>query len=132
MDAPFHLEVHPTYLHLKYPTGFMISPETAAETWSAIGDLCDKYGSSKVLIEGDKPERHMDTMSAFESGRILAESIVGVTLAVCLRGHEFDEISTFFKTVAQNRGVKIEFFTNVGDALRWLDVETGESATGNR
>jgi hypothetical protein len=131
MDAPFHLEVHPTYLHLKYPSGFVISPETAADTWSTVGGLCDQYESTKVLIEAEKPEWHMDTMSAFESGRILAENIVGVTLAVCLQNHEFDEISSFFKTVAQNRGVKIEFFTNLDDALRWLDVDTGESAAGN-
>jgi hypothetical protein len=131
MDTPFHLEVHPTYLHLKYPSGFVISPETSGETWNTVGNLCRQYGCTKVLIEGESPERHLDTMSAFESGRLLAENVVGVTLAVCLRGHEFDELSAFFKTVAQNRGVKIEFFTNLDEARRWLDVDTGENAAGS-
>lgn len=131
MDTPFQLEVHPTYLHFKYPSGFVATLESTGEVWTAIGRLCEQHGRSKVLIEATRPERRMDTMSAFESGRILAESAVGITIALCLHDYEFDDLSSFFKTVAQNRGVTLGLFTNLGDALRWLDVDTGEHAAGN-
>jgi hypothetical protein len=130
MDAPFEFEVHPTYLHFKYPSGFVMSAESTVEAWITIGKLCEQYGRSKVLIEGTKPERQMDTMTAFESGRGLAENIVGASIAICLHDYEFDELSAFFKTVAQNRGVKMEFFSELDAALEWLGVKTGESAAG--
>lgn len=132
MDAPFQLEVHSEYLHLTFPSGFVASLESTGDTWIALGRLCEQHGLNKVLIEATKPLRRFDTMSAFESGRILAENTVGVTIAICLRDHEYNEISQFFKTVAQNRGVKIELFNDIDDALQWLDVDTGENAAGNR
>jgi hypothetical protein len=131
MDGSFELKVLPTYLHLKYPSGSVIDPESSAETWVAIGKLCEEHGRSKVLIEASKPVRQLDTMSAFESGRILAENTVGLSIAVCFHEYEFDELSSFFKTVARNRGVKIELFTDLDAARHWLDVETGENAAGN-
>jgi hypothetical protein len=131
MDSPFELDVHPTYLHIKQPNGYVISAESSGEIWTVVAELCDRYGRNKVLIEASKPERQLDTMSAFESGRILAENTVGLSIAICFHDYEFDDLSSFFKTVAQNRGVKVEFFSNVDDALRWLDVDTGENAAGN-
>lgn len=131
MDAPFLVEVHPKYLHLKYPAGFLASLETTGDSWLALGKLCEQYGRNKVLIEASKPERQFDTMTAFESGRILAENTAGVTIAICLHDHEYDDLSHFFTTVAQNRGVKIELFNDLNEALQWLDVETGENAAGN-
>ena len=131
MGAPFQLEVHPKYLHLRYPSGFVASLETTGDAWLALGKLCEQYGRNKVLIEATKPEREFDTMSAFESGRILAENTVGVTIAICLHDHEYDDLSHFFRTVAQNRGVKIELFNDLTEALHWLDVETGGNAAGH-
>jgi hypothetical protein len=131
MDVPFRLEVHPTYLHFKYPSGFVATLESTGEAWITIGELCEQHERSKVLIEATKPERRLDTMSAFESGRLLAENAPGISLAICLHDYQFDELSSFFKTVAQNRGVKIELFTDLGAALRWLDVDTGENAAGS-
>ena len=132
MDGPFELEVHPTYLHFKYPSGFVITAESSADVWAAVGSLCEEHGCTKVLIETTRPERQLDTMSAFESGRVLAGQVAGVSIAICLHNFEFDDLAAFFKTVAQNRGVKVEYFSSVDDALRWLDVDSAKDAAERR
>ncbi len=131
MDDLFELEVHPTYLHFKHPPGYVITSENTGEKWNRIGELCHEHGIAKVLIEADRPERQLDTGSAFDAGRALAENMSGLSVAICFHGYEFDDLSTFFKTVAQNRGVRVEFFSDLNDALSWLDVDTGESAAGS-
>lgn len=123
MDEAFELEIHPNFLHLKYPAGSVISAESTFETWAAVARLTEKHDCSKVLIEIDRPQRQMDTMSAFDSGRVLAESAAGLTVAMCFHNYQFDDLTVFFKTVAQNRGVKIEFFGDLDEALEWLDAK---------
>ena len=48
--------------------------------------------------------------------------LAGVSLACCFYGYKPDDKSQFFKDVAQNRGVRVEFFGERGAALRWLGV----------
>ena len=128
MDDLFEYEVHPTYLHIKHAPGYVISSETMGETLKRIGQLCRENGFTKVLIEADKPERQLDTGGAFDAGRVLAENLSGLSVAMCFQNYEFDDLSAFFKTVAQNRGVNLEFFADISKALDWLDVNTGENA----
>jgi hypothetical protein len=131
MDTSFNVEVHQTYLRVKHPPGFVITAAAAAEGWARIRDLCREHAVAKVLIEAKSPQRRMDTMSAFDSGRVLAENLSGLTVAMCFYDYEFDELSSFFRTVAQNRGVKIEYFNDLQQALDWLGVDPGEKAVGN-
>lgn len=126
MDSFFELEVHPDFLFLKHKPGTVIDPESTQQMWAELGRLAAELGKSKVLVEAHKPERQLDTMAAFDSGRILAENTSGLTIAFCYKDYEFDDLTTFFKTVAQNRGVRVEFFSNVEEACTWLGVEVGE------
>ena len=129
MDLPLKLEVHQDYLHIKQPPGVVIDPDTTQDTWAVIGRLCHEHGRSKVLIEADRPERRLDTMTAFDSGRMLAENTSGLTIALCFYNYEFDDLTTFFKTGAQNRGVRVEFFSKLEDAAEWLGVTTGDAVS---
>jgi hypothetical protein len=128
MDASFDLEIYPEYLHIKHRPNFVINPASADQVWANIGRLCREHDRNKVLVEAESPVRQLDTMAAFDSGRILAEIAPGATIAICFSDYEFDELSTFFKTVAQNRGVKVEFFNELDKAIKWLDVDTGHNA----
>lgn len=130
MDTSFEVTVHAAYLHIKYPPGFVISPGSSEQVWKDLGELCRRHGCPKVLLEASSPVRDLDTMSAFDSGRMVAEITPGLTVAICFENYTFDELSSFFKTVAQNRGVKIEMFTNVNEALEWLEVDTGQRTAG--
>lgn len=126
MGLPFELEVHQDHLHIKHQPGVVIDTETTLDIWQLIGGLCREHGVAKVLIEADRPERRLDTMGAFDSGRMLAENTSGLTIAICFYNYEFDDLTNFFKTVAENRGVQVEFFSDLGDAAAWLGVKTGE------
>lgn len=126
MGLAFELEVHSKYLYIKPLPGMVIDPDSTRELWEKVGQLCKEYGKSRVLIEAEKPIRRLDTMAAFDSGSILAENTSGLTLAICFHDYKYDDLTAFFKTVAQNRGVMIEFFGTVEEAAAWLGVETGE------
>ena len=53
--------------------------------------------------------------------------LTGVSLACCFYGCAPDQQTHFFKDVAQNRGVRVEFFDEREAALRWLGVDAGSS-----
>ncbi len=128
MDLPFQVEPHDEYLHITHPPGMIISPESTVRNWKMVGALCKEYDKNKVLIEAYKPERRLDTISAFDSGRTLAANLNGLMIAMCFVDYEFDDLSNFFKTVAQNRGATVEFFNDCDEARAWLGVKTGEMA----
>lgn len=126
MVLPFELAVHQEFLHIKHPPGMIIEPDSTHKMWAQIGQLCAEHGCSRVLIEAEGPKRKLDTMAAFDSGRILAENTSGLSIAICFTDYEFDDLTTFFKTVAQNRGVRLDFFSSFEDACSWLGVKAGE------
>lgn len=132
MELPFEVEVSGDLLHIKHPPGHLITPDSAVKNWGHIGVLCRKHGCRKVLVEAHEPKRQLETIHAFEAGRSLAESLKGLMIAMCFVGYEFDELSDFFKTVAQNRGATVEFFNDLEEASRWLGVKTGEMAAEPR
>jgi len=65
-------------------------------------------------------------MDAYQSGAQAAESIPGMTLAICIDDYTPDDITQFFKNVAYNRGARIEFFNDKKKALAWLGFEDTE------
>ena len=78
----------------------------------SVSDVCARQGQRRVLIEGTVAARRMATMDSFAVG----------TPACCFYGYKPDDKSQFFKDVAQNRGVRVEFFGERDEALRWLGV----------
>lgn len=127
MNAPLESEFCGDYIYVSYTPGFVISPESAEEVWQEVSKLCADYDCRRILIDASRPEQRLDTMTAFETGRQLAEGSSGLTIAMCFRDFDCDDPSLFFKTVAQNRGVNVEFFTNLDDAQRWLGVSIKSS-----
>ena len=65
-------------------------------------------------------------MDSFGLGSLVGSMLTGVSLACCFYGYTPDQQTQFFKDVAQNRGVRVEFFDNRGTALRWLGVGSGQ------
>ncbi len=127
----FELNVLSSSLHLVGPGAISASGASAAENWAEVGRLCEQYSRARVLIEIGTLSPPQDTMSAFESGKALAEHCIGMMIAIAPRHYEVTELTSFFKTVAQNRGVNIEFFRDIDEARQWLDVEAREDAAGN-
>jgi hypothetical protein len=59
-------------------------------------------------------------MDSFGLGSLAGSMLTGVSLACCFYGYTPDQQTQFLKDVAQNRGVRVEFFDNREAALRWL------------
>lgn len=124
METTFSLEFYGTFVHIMHPPGLAATAESVADIWGRLVDDCDKRNCRKVLVEASNMEGWLDTVSAFESGRLLAKIEPGIKVALCFYNYKFDELSSFFKTVAENRGVRVEFFSNPDEAKKWLDVNT--------
>jgi hypothetical protein len=120
MKEPFSIEFHGTYVHILHQPGFVASLDAVEDMWARFAEICDEYDCRKVLVEAPDPTQRLDTMTAFDAGRGLAKINPGITVAFSLPGYDPDDVSTFFKTVAQNRGVEIEYFSNADDAREWL------------
>lgn len=108
------------FVHIKHPPGFEITAKTMGGFWSWLHKTCSDNKCSRVLVEAPAPVRNMNTMAAFDSGTGAAASTRKLRVALCFENYEPDDLSEFFKTVARNRGVKIEFFSDFDSAREWL------------
>jgi hypothetical protein len=122
MTTEFKLTPHADYLHVALAPGYEMCREGAAELMKSVSDVCARQGQRRVLIEGTVAARRMATMDSFAVGTLAGSMLAGVSLACCFYGYQPDDKSLFFKDVAQNRGVRVEFFRDRDEALRWLGV----------
>ena len=122
MNEELQISFNGDFIEIRHPKGYKIEPRSMGEYWTMIGEACANYKCNLVLVEAEAPRREMSTMDAFGSGIRASEVAMTLKLALCFAGYEPDELSEFFKTVAYNRGVRAEFFSNRSDALRWLGV----------
>ena len=122
MSTDFQTSLHADYIHVQLAPGYELTPEGNAELILAISDVCARQGQRRVLIEGTVAARKMGTMDAFGAGSLAGSMLTGMAVACCFYGYQPDQQTQFFKDVAHNRGVRIEFFSDVAAALRWLGV----------
>ena len=105
---------------------YEISPESNDKLWKALDKACREYKCLKVFAEGASQKRRVTSLDAYKSGTQAAESIPGLKLAICIYEYTPDETTEFFKNVAYNRGVRIEFFNDKQKALDWLGIKDTE------
>ena len=126
MSYDFSIEFNGKYIHMIHAPDYEICPESNDKMWKELSQACKKYKCLKVFAEGSTQKRKITSMGAFESGARAAESIPGLRLAICIYEYTTDEITDFFKNVAYNRGVRIEFFNDKKKALKWLGIKDTE------
>lgn len=122
MSTDFTTTLQPGYLHVELAPGYEIRPEGTRQLTLAISDVCARRDVRRVLIEGSVAKREMGTMDSFGLGSLMGSMLTGMHVAMCLYGYAPDGQSQFFRDVAQNRGVRVDFFTERDAALRWLGV----------
>ena len=122
MSTDFQTSLHADYIHVQLAPGYELTPEGNAELILAISDVCTRQGQRRVLVEGTVAARRMGTMDSFGSGSLAGSMLAGMSVACCFYGYRPDQQTQFFKDVANNRGVRVEFFTDRNAALRWLGV----------
>lgn len=130
MSADFAITFHNNYIQVQHPEDYTITPENQRKLWLALAAACKKYQCRRVIaLAPAPPKRSMNTMDAFDSAMQAIQAARGMSLACCFTGYQPDETSEFFKTVAHNRGVKVEFFTDQEQAFKWLGIVQREGVT---
>jgi hypothetical protein len=126
MESGFVVKFHGDFIEIVHPPGFVASAASLPEIWRVISEACSRYDCRKVLVTARQFKRELDTAQAFDSGVEAAKTIPGLSLALCLKGHVPDDLSSFFVTVALNRGARVEFFEDEDLARKWLTGQSGE------
>jgi hypothetical protein len=124
MSTDFKLAPHADYVHVTLAPGYEITLAGLTELMMSMSDVCSRQGQRRVLIEGTVAARKMGTMDSFGAGALAGSMLPGVSIACCLYDYKTDDQSQFFRDVAQNRGVRIDFFSDREVALRWLGVSS--------
>jgi hypothetical protein len=125
MSTDFKLTPHAEYIHVELAPDYEIKPDGTTQLTLALSDVCARQGQRRVLIEGRIARRQMGTMDSFGFGSLVGSMLTGISLACCLYDYTPDQQTQFFKDVAQNRGVRVEFFRDRAAALRWLGLGPG-------
>ena len=103
-------------------------PENTAALWSALTIECNLYKCPRVLLEGRFISQKMSCLTAYASATQAMNIIQGLRVACCFENYTEDDSCSFFKTVASNRGVEIDFFNDRQKAFRWLGVKDQKGA----
>jgi len=92
----------------------------AIKFWQCAIDECNKRGQKRLLVEQDFPNP-LSTVDAFYLADAISKMAVAqLKIAFADRDREQNEVSMFVETVAVNRGVLGQVFTNLSDAETWL------------
>jgi len=128
MSTGFTLDFLGNYIRIQHPADYEITPESQQQLWMAIGEACEKYDCWRVLAESPAPpKRNMTQVDAFRSAGQAAKASSKLRLAIVLPGYHPDETTQFFMNSAYNKGVRIEFFTDREEAIKWLGIDGGRA-----
>lgn len=93
-------------------------------------DFAQRHGMTRLLIEGDAPECRMGMLEVYELGKMVVDTLKGVTTAYCLRDYQPENILDphgnpvgkleFLKNVILNRGGNVRFFSSNEETDSWL------------
>jgi hypothetical protein len=129
MALNFKVEPQTTYLLMTYEGRY--EPSLADQITSQVIEACVKNQLPKVLVDIRKVEGQMSTMDRYNLATLAAKKYLDEKLAgkiqstrfAWVENHPMVDPKKFGETVATNRGLNIKVFTEVKEALAWLEVE---------
>ena len=116
---------HDGYLHIMHPDKFVILSKDIEALWQNLFEACRNYRCNRVLNVGQVDLSQLRAFDSYSAGTQAGE-IQGLRMACLFHGYEPDERAEFFKTVASNRGAKVDFFTDRAAALEWLGIPSNK------
>ena len=87
---------------------------------------CEARGINRVLIEERLTGRRLETFDVYQIAAEGSQRGAGSFEAIAyVDVHASGQLMKFAETVANNRGVPVNLFTNVADAEAWLKQKSG-------
>jgi hypothetical protein len=123
MNVNYSVDFKNGRVHFIHHEPIVLSPQLGDVMWPEIEKACRQHECRKVLVEATIESRNLDTIAVFDAGITVSELSPRPIIAFCFRGREPDELTEFFETVAKNRGVNVEFFSDCDSAEKWLAVQ---------
>ncbi|MGD9590154.1 MAG: hypothetical protein AB7Q37_12555 [Pyrinomonadaceae bacterium] len=123
MDKEFSVEHREDHIRIELGPDFEVKPEYEDAFWQRLGDACQKYDTRRVLVEGFVPNGERTTDEIISAGR-RTSAIPHLWLAFHLENFERNEQSELYEVIAASSGVRVKFFSDAENALRWLRANT--------
>jgi hypothetical protein len=124
MSTNFTFDFSGDYIRMQLPVDYEITPENRRQFWMAIGEASKKYNCCRVLAESPTPpKRNMRQTDSLKSALEAAKLSGEFRVAFFFKGYTTDETTEFFINVSYNMGVRIEFFTDRAEAIKWLTFD---------
>ena len=124
MDTNFTFDFAGDYIRMQLPVDYEITAENRSKFWAAIEEACKKYNCCRILAESPTPpKRNMKQMDSLKSAMRAAKVSGELRVAFYFKEYTTDETTEFFVNAAYNMGVRIEFFTDREEAIKWLCLD---------
>jgi hypothetical protein len=132
MALDYKIEPQPGHLRLICEGRY--EPSLNGEFSDQVLGACEKYRPSKMLIDTLRVEGEMSTMDRYNLATLSAKKYLEGKLAGKIPGCRFAFVGSnplvdpkrFGETVAVNRGIDLKVFTEMKEALAWLEADPAE------
>jgi hypothetical protein len=119
LDRGFGVQFRDDHVHVELGKDFKVEPGNRQELWNVIGDACEKHDTRRVLVEGFLPSGERETSDVIDAGRKTA-TVPKLWLAFAIADFQPTAQTELYQTIAASQGVRVKFFTNSEQALKWL------------
>ena len=107
------------HVHVELSDQPTIDPEAPKDYWEILRKVCAEYDCKRILVEGVAPRVELGPAQVAAAGA-RAATVPNLWLAFNLKNHTPNEQSELYEAVAASKGVRVKFFDNSDDALKWL------------
>lgn len=119
MNQEVDIEFRDDHVHVQLGPDYIFDPSGADDFWKELRAVCDENTSSRVLVEGFVPAGERQTADVVAAGERTA-TVPHLWMAFHLEDFVPSEKSELFEVIAASRGVRVKFFADREQALRWL------------
>ncbi len=117
MKNSFLVEEYPGYIVFR--VSGQDSLQFSMDYWQKVGQVCNEKKVYKALIVEDL-QGQISMSEMYELCEALPHFVLGLDIAFIDNDPEHSYDNLFGETVARNRGVNINDFSNEKDAIAWL------------
>lgn len=119
LDRGFGVQFRDDHVHVELGKDFKVEPSNRQDLWNVIGDACERHNTRRVLVEGFLPEGEREVSDVIDAGQKTA-TVPHLWLAFAIADFQPSEQTELYEKIAASLGVRVKFFTDRDQALKWL------------